>query len=247
LREKSQNRLGLSSFGRNCALDPLVEMPDDMPKQRYCFPAKAHLDGNACCTVQARFAEAVGRLHEDPATRSLSAKLDALVFLPLKVFFVLIVIAIGLLLARWRTRIENDYNELVSRVEAGVIIGGFAMLFWPAMDYGYQQTADVLFGRLQAGPHLRLSLVIAPWVLLLLFYFLTRLGKEGEMIGQISGVVVAAVAVLRYEQLNDWIGRLFGVGADRWILIAQAALAVAGLIALPWFRRGRRNAPAPAS
>jgi hypothetical protein len=84
-------------------------------------------------------------------------------------------------------------------------------------------------------------------VLLLLFYFLTRLGKEGEMIGQISGVVVAAVAVLRYEQLNDWIGRLFGVGADRWILIAQAALAVAGLIALPWFRRGRRNAPAPAS
>ena len=88
------------------------------------------------------------------------------------------------------------------------------MLFWPAMDYGYQQTANVLFGRCDAGLQLRLSLVIAPWALLLLFYFLRRLGKQGEMIGQIAGVVVAAVAVLRYEELNDWAVRLFGVGAD---------------------------------
>ena len=29
------------------------------------------------------------------------------------------------------------------------------MLFWPAMDYGYQATADVLFGRMQSGPQLR--------------------------------------------------------------------------------------------
>ena len=79
------------------------------------------------------------------------------------------------------------------------------MLFWPAMDYGYQQTANALFGRFKRGPQLRLSLVIAPWALLLLFYFLRRLGKQGEMVGQISGVVLAAVAVLRYEQLNDWV------------------------------------------
>ena len=61
--------------------------------------------------------------------------------------------------------------------------------------------------------------MIAPWALLLLFYFLRRLGKQGEMIGQISGVVVAAVAVLRYEQLNDWAGRLFGIGAEPYILV----------------------------
>ena len=131
-------------------------------------------------------------------------------FLPLKVFFVLIVVAIGLLLAVWRDRIDTHYRELVPRLERGVIIGAFAMLFWPAMDYGYQQTANVLFGRADAGPQLRLSLVIAPWALLLLFYFLRRLGKQGELIGQISGVIVAGVAVLRYEQLNDWVGRLFG-------------------------------------
>jgi hypothetical protein len=153
-----------------------------------------------------------------------------------------VVVAIGLLLASWRHRIEHDYSGLVARIEAGVIIGAFAMLFWPAMDYGYQQTANALFGRMQAGPQLRLSLVIAPWVLLLLFYFLTRLGKQGELVGQISGVVVAAVAVLRYEQLNDWIGRLFGIGAAPWMLIVEAVLAVLGLAVLLWFARAGSDA-----
>jgi hypothetical protein len=246
LREKAQTRVGLSSFARSCAADPLLEVPDEMLKERYCFPAKTLLNGAACCAVQARFAEAVGRLQASPATRSLSAQVDGAIFLPLKVFFVLVVVAIGLLLAVWRDRIDTHYREFVPRIERGIIIGGFAMLFWPAMDYGYQQTANVLFGRAEAGPQLRLSLVIAPWTLLLLFYFLRRLGKQGELIGQISGVIVAAVAVLRYEQLNDWVGRLFGAGMDPMMLIAQAAFAVVGLAALLWFRGPGGDArPAP--
>jgi hypothetical protein len=246
LRAKAQTRVGVSSFARTCAIDPLVEEPEEMAKKRYCFPAKAHLTGAECCSVQREFAGAVLSLQQNPATRSLSAELEALVFLPIKVFFVLIVIAIGALLAQWRDLIDQHYRELVPRLERGVIIGAFAMLFWPAMDYGYQQTANALFGRMEAGPQLRLSLVIAPWVLLLLFYFLRRLGKQGELIGQISGVVVAAVAVLRYEQLNDWIGRLFGIGADHWTLIAQAVLAVVGLAGLLWSRRAGSSTKAAA-
>ena len=45
--------------------------------------------------MQKRFADAVARLQADPAQRSLSAVYDA-VFLPLKIFFVLIVVAIGI-------------------------------------------------------------------------------------------------------------------------------------------------------
>jgi hypothetical protein len=232
LREKAQTRLGTSNFARPCKTDPLLEMPDEMTKRRYCFPAKTHLTGAECCRVQQEFADALLKLQQNPATRSMTAVYDAMVFLPLKTFFVLIVVAIGVALALWRNRIDEHYSHLVPQLERGVIIGAFAMLFWPAMDYGYQQAANVLFGRMEAGPQLRLSLVIAPWVLLLLFYFLRRLGKQGEMIGQISGVVVAAVAVLRYEQLNDWVGRLFGIGADAWILAGLAALAVVGLVAL---------------
>src|SRR5262245_6601808 len=246
LRDTAQNRFGLSSFGRSCVSDPLLEVPDEMLKARYCFPAKKNLNGEACCSVQAAFAKTVLRLQQNPATQSLTGKLDGLVFLPIKTFFILVVIAIAVLLALWRDRIDRYYNEKVSAMERGVIIGGFAMLFWLAMDYGYQQTANVLFGRQMAGPQLRLSLVLVPWALFLLFYFLRRLGKQGEIIGQISGVVFAGVAVLRYEQLNDWVVRLFGIGADQWVLGTLIAIALIGLSALFW--RGRAGIyPRPAT
>lgn len=237
LRETAQSRFGLASFGRSCVRDPLLEMPEEMLKERYCFPAGKRLAGEPCCAVQAAFAEAVSRLERDPATRSQSALFDEDIFLPLKTFFILVVIIIAVLLASWRDRIDEHYRAVVPRLERGVIIGGFAMLFWLAMDYGYQQTANVLFGRQVAGPQLRLSLVLVPWALALLFYFLRRLGKQGELIGQTSGVVVAGVAVLRYEQLNDWVVRLFGIGATEWVLGGLLAVVLAGLFALIWFRK----------
>jgi hypothetical protein len=237
LRSKAQTRFGLSSFGRSCTKDPLLEVPDEMLKQRYCFPAGQNLTGEACCAVQESFAKTVLRLQQNEATRSLSGALDAQVFVPIKTFFILVAVAIAVMLAFWRNRIDREYPELVANLERGVIIGGFAMLFWLAMDYGYQQTANVLFGRTTVGPQLRLSLVLVPWALLLLFYFLRRLGKQGELVGQISGVVFAGVAVLRYEQLNDWVVRLFGIGADRWVLAALIAVAVVGLGALIVLRR----------
>jgi hypothetical protein len=236
LRETAQHRFGLSSFGRSCMRDPLLEVPEEMLKERYCFPAKKNLTGEACCAVQSAFAGAVSGLQRDPETRSFSAEMDRLVFLPLKTFFILVVVAIAVLLAFWRDRIDRLYADSIPSLERGVIIGGFAMLFWLAMDYGYQQTANVLFGRMTAGPQLRLSLVLVPWALLLLFYFLRRLGKQGELIGQISGVVFAGVAVLRYEQLNDWVVRLFGIGADGWVLAVLVAVPLVGLGALLWFR-----------
>ena len=247
LRERAQNRFGLAGLGRTCAKDLLLEVPEEMTKERYCFPAGKKLAGHACCDVQKEFAQAVLRLQQDTATRSLSGTYDTLVFLPLKTFFILVVVAIAGLLAWWRDRIDQLYGTLVTRLERGIIIGALAMLFWLAMDYGYQQTANVLFGRWQAGPQLRLSLVIVPWALLLLFYFLRRLGKQGEMVGQISGVVFAGVAVLRYEQLNDWVARLFGIGADPWVLVALAVLALAGLAALFWLGRLGIYASRPAA
>jgi hypothetical protein len=236
LRDTAQHRFGLASFGRTCVRDPLLEVPDEMLKERYCFPAKKNLTGEACCAVQAAFANAVSRLQRNPDTRSFSGEMDRLLFLPIKTFFILIIVAIAVLLAFWRDRIDRDHADRIANLERGVIVGAFAMLFWLAMDYGYQQTANVLFGRTTAGPQLRLSLVLVPWALLLLFYFLRRLGRQGELVGQISGVVFAGVAVLRYEQLNDWVVRLFGIGADGWMLAALVVIPLLGLGALYWFR-----------
>src|SRR5262249_38923515 len=125
LREAAQSRFGLQSFGRSCVRDPLLEVPEEMLKERYCFPAGKKLDGEACCAVQAAFAKAVRRLQEDPATRSKSATYDELIFLPLKAFFILVVVAIAVLLAIWRDHIDRYYTDVVPKLERGVIIGGF--------------------------------------------------------------------------------------------------------------------------
>jgi hypothetical protein len=232
LRTEGQARVGLSKFARSCKIDRMLELPDEMTKARYCFSADALLNAEACCHAQKRFAETVAAGATDPAQRSLSAVYDR-VFMPLKIFFILLVIAIGLLLSAWRNQIEQLYREHIPAVERGVIIGAFAMLLWPGMDYGYQQTANVLFGR-EGALQLRLSLVIAPWALLLLFYFLRRLGKQGETIGQIAGVVTAAVAVLRYEDLNDWAVHLLGAGAQDWVVMGLLAVTLVGFVALLW-------------
>jgi hypothetical protein len=137
-------------------------------------------------------------------------------------------------LASWRKRLELHYRARVPRIERGMIVGGLAMLFWPAMDYGYQETSDALFGRTNAGSQFRLSLVIAPWALLLIFYFLRRLGKQGETIGRIAGVVTAGVAVLHSEELNDWAVHLLGIGAPAWSTAILTAIALGGFIALWW-------------
>ena len=242
VREAGQKRIGLSKFARSCKTDALLEVPEEQDKERHCFPANARLKAAACCEAQHRFASEVQRLSADPGARSLIATYD-MIFLPLKIFFVLLLIAMGLLLSAWRNKLDQHYRDIMPAVERGVIVGAFAMLLWPVMDYGYQQTANVLYGR-DSDLQLRLSLVFAPWALLLLFYFLQRLGKQGEMVGQIAGVVTAAVALLRYEELNDWAVRLLGVGAHWWAIAALAGFAVIGLAALvvPW-RLGSTGQP----
>lgn len=233
LRDGAQQRIGLSKFARGCGVDEYLEEREEMKLLRYCFPARTMLDGRTCCTVQKKFSAVVDGLQADPRNRSQAALYDR-IFMPLKIFFVLVVIVIGCLLAVWRDEVDKHYLRYVPAMERGIIIGAFAMLLWPAMDYGYQTTTNVLYGHIASGPQFRLSLVIAPWVLLLLFYFLRRLGKQGETIGQISGVIAAAVAVLRYEELNDWATKLLGVGMPMWMLAAILGFTVAGLLGLFW-------------
>src|SRR5262249_24146931 len=121
-------------------------------------------------------------------------------------------------------------------------MGAVGMVLWALMDYGYEETGSGLFGR-WGGAQLRLSLVIGPWALLLLFYFLRHLGEYSAIVGQISGVVIAAVYVLRYESLNDWAVRLLGIGIGNWTLAGLLAIALMGLVWLALPSRLRATAP----
>src|SRR5262249_61900324 len=121
LRQEAKKRVGLSKFARSCREDPLLDPPEDLAKQRWCFPAQRLLDGAACCKVQRQYASAIAQLEGDPERRSRAAKFDR-IFMPLKVFFILIVIAIGGVLAAWGKQIVGPYIRHVPRDCARVVL-----------------------------------------------------------------------------------------------------------------------------
>jgi hypothetical protein len=233
LRADAQTTVGLSRFARICKPDERIERPEDWTRERLCYPSLAKATTEGCCLAQAAYKRAVGDLWQPTANRSLAGTYDFL-FLFTKTFFVLVVIAIGFLLTLWRKKLDVLYPDLVPEIERGVLIGAFLMLLWALMDYGYQQTSNVLFGRDNDGLQFRLSLVIAPWALLLLFYFLQRFGETAERFGQLSGIAASTIALLRYEQINDWSVRLMGIGADTATLALLAFIWLLVLVALFW-------------
>lgn len=236
LREAGRQRVGLSEFARDCRVDELLPLPATFKEERFCFPALRSLPGKECCEAQARFRSDIAALRNNPRTRSENAGFDAL-FLPFKVFFVTVMLVVALMLAFWRKKIDTLYGAQVKAIERGIIVGAVAMLFWPIMDYGYQQTSDVLFGRYHGSFTPRWSLVIAPWAILLLFFFLRRFGKNLAMVGQIGGIAGALFAALRYQDINNWAQRFLGAGAELWMPYVYAGLAVIGLAILWWPRQ----------
>ncbi len=241
LRAEGLHRSTVSGFARNCSPDPLLERAEADKALRYCFPADARLTTDDCCRVQRAFAEAVAERWSGSETRSQMADWE-LYLLPFKVFFVVVVVVIGVFLTLWRRQLDEHYPAHIPAVERGVVVGAIAMLFWPLMDYGYQQTIDVLFGRMTTNLPVRYSLVVAPWAVLLMFYFMQRLGKDMERLAQFSTIAASAVAILRYQEINDWSARLLGTGADWWHFAVVGVLALAGLALLVWPWRGTRHA-----
>lgn len=233
LRTAAQGRFGVSQFARTCRQDPLLEVPLEFTRERFCFATGGKLNGEACCTAQASYASHLDEVWADPKNRSLTEAMDV-VALPLKTFFVIVVVVIGVLLVVWRRLLETRYASIAPVIERTMLIGALAMLPWPFMDYAYVQSMQTLSGRWTIGPQFRLSLIIAPWALLLLVFFLGRMSRKIERLGQLAGAVVSLIALLRYEQMSDAAVMLLGVGAPNWLPAALLALSVACLTALRW-------------
>ena len=239
LRAAAQVRLGISKFARPCAYDELLEEPFDVAQQRYCFASGSKLPGKACCQVQARYAGRVFELSQSARDRSRTDAFDLLA-LPFKTFFVLVVVTIGVLLVIWRKLLEHTYVAIAPAIERALLIGAAAMMPWPFMDYAYTQAMQALSGRPTSAVELRFSLVIAPWALLLLVFFLARMGRKIERLGQLVGAFASLVAVLRYEQLNDVAVRYLGIGAPWWMLIVLVVFIATCLSVLRWPRHMQR-------
>lgn len=161
LRVGAQETTSLSKFGRACKADPYLEVPLEHNQLRWCFPANRKLNTRDCCQSQAAFTRTVDGHYRTPGGRSHLASMDKLLQ-PIKSFFIVVVLAIGMMLVVWQHQVRANYPRLHFRMERHIFIGALAMLIWPVMDYAYLDTTNALFGRPSPELQPRLSLVVVP-------------------------------------------------------------------------------------
>ncbi|MEZ5850629.1 MAG: hypothetical protein R3D68_08290 [Hyphomicrobiaceae bacterium] len=231
LRAEGNKRSTLTAFARSCRPDLFIERPASDLEKRYCFPADAKLDADACCKVQQAFSRHVAGLALNPASRSLTSRVEEVIS-GFKVFFILILLVMGIVLIGWQHHIVELYDENIDDIERGVIIGAFAMVFWLLMDYAYQQTGDVLFGRNYLGVPFRRSIVIAPWAVLLIVYFVRRVDGRLFSLAQLSTIGASLFAVFNYELITSISVRVLGAGAAEFGFGTLLVIALVGLIAV---------------
>lgn len=244
----SRQRLGVRDFYRSCEAEPLIEQAAASERRRFCFAStplslSPGLSTDAeCCEAQQRFQAAIDEKYLVPGQQSLTSEVHN-ILLPSKVFFLFILLAIGILLTVRHDGVLRHYPDKVGRIEAGVMIGAVAMIFFPLMSQGYVQSADALFGVQQKGGFRSIvtlmSFLFGAWALLLLLFFFRRRDQNLEIAVKLAGVVASTIAVLKYDLLVSIVVRLLGSGASESSVALLIALAIVAVIALlfPYLRR----------
>ena len=243
VREKSQQRVGLSKFARDCNPDPLIETQKDLIEKRYCFVTKTLTDAKSCCIAQKGFTDALAKMYKSGENRSFTEEVH-IILLPLKIFFLLVILIIGIMLATWRKNVDKYYSDYIFYVERGLMVGAVSMLIWPIANHAYLQSQDVLYGAYQDGIYATiaplLSFLFGAWALALLFFFFRSLEKDIEAVGKIAGVIGSAIAILKYEEIVDYAVRIAGSGADK---LTMGILGVLGFFIFVPFLFTKRRKP----
>ena len=242
LRQVSQTHLGLAEFIRDCDRDVLLQGASGPEGKRFCFastplsPSPPLQSDADCCRAQERLTAAVSaQAHQE--RRSLTAKVHAWM-LPLKVFFLLLLLAISVLLVLRHKSIEQHYKGRMARIEFGVIVGTAAALFFPFMSQAFVQSAEALYGISGRGTFSLitplLSLAFGAWTLLMVFFFYRRRDKEIEALGKMGSAAAGVLAVLQYTILTAVFVRALGSGADAYSLIALLTVCTIAAIVTLW-------------
>ncbi len=247
VRRVSQDRKRLTDLKRTCGRDPLVEQLKGPQPKRYCFVTaqysrdpdalKSQLLGDeACCEALQRFETDARNVHlATPANRSLVDRTHSLT-LGLKIFFLLVILIISVLLAFRRNRIHAQYGHLAHRIDRGVLIGTFAMLFLPFMNHAYLLSTELIYGPndwLGGGEGVSfyrvpyaLSIAFGIWGFFIMLFFIRRENKEAERMSKIIGTIASGVFVMKYEAIIDYAVRFAGPGAGNHSVITLSVLAI---------------------
>ena len=253
VRRVSQDREQLTDLKRKCDPDPLIEPLRESRQKRFCFVTARYsrrppelrdhlLDDPACCKALSRFEGSVRKIYvADEAKRSLVDRWET-IGLPFKAFFLYVLLLISILLAGRRRRIESQYADVARRIDRGVLIGAFAMLFLPFMNHAYLLSTELLYGPNQPlidsegvsfyrVPH-ALSVAFGIWGLFILLFFIHREDKDAERMSKIIGTIASGIFVLQYDTILNYAVRFAGPGAGTQSVAALMTIAIGLLIAL---------------
>lgn len=258
LRRLSQQRIGVSEFERNCQPDPLLEpLPEDT-RLRYCvattpFPEQLKtspierfssptgvvtrgdvstiqlVDDATCCQAQEQLVSAINRYYSNSENRSVTGVVHAAT-LPLKVFFLMILLAISFLLTLRFEGIASNYPTKLTRIEAGVIVGTIAALFFPLMSQAFLQSLSVIVGDSGTGAFSAMvpvmSLLFGAWTLLIVLFFFRRNGDNVELLTKLASAAAGGIALFKYDVIVSTLVRIVGSGASWVFLAVLVAMAV---------------------
>lgn len=243
LRHVSQTRLGLAEFVRDCSHDALLELRPGPEAKRFCFAAtplsqSPRLQSDAdCCRAQERLSAKISSLYHDPDQRSLVAKVRTW-FLPLKVFFLLVLVIISVQLVSRQRAIQQYYPGTMPRIEFSVIIGAAAVLLFPLMAQAFVQSSQALLGVGGRGTFSLLmpvvSLAFGVWALLMVLFFFRRRNKELEAFAKMGSAIAGVIAVLKYSIVTAIFVRMLGSGASLYTIGALVAVCIVTVITLIW-------------
>jgi len=232
LRRVSQSRTGLTAFSRNCTRDPLLEDPPSDKLLRYCFPLLRKVDAQSCCFAQERFSRELSEMYTAEKKHSQTGFIHA-ASLPFKVFFMLMILTLGFLLATWRAKLDRFYESYMPHVENGVLIGATAMLFWPVTNQAFLQSAATLYGPYSGSIYqdnlgALFSIVFGFWGLLILFFFFRHQEKNVELWVKVLGAMASVIAAVSYNLIIDYAVRYTGSGTYEltFVILALFGLAV---------------------
>ncbi|WP_321490857.1 hypothetical protein [uncultured Hyphomonas sp.] len=195
-----------------------------------CFPAGERLSVRDCCTAKAAFRQHLNGLAAEAPSRTATVH-DWV--MPAKVFFLLLLLGIGILLVQYRKGLERLHGMTPSGISFGLALGGAVMLIWPLLNAAYLQTMALLTGSGSASAYTVVAPLVAlgfgVWTLLLVFFHLRSYPSQIEYAAKIGGFIAAAVGVFRYEEITNYLARTLGVGGGL-VAIIVFAVAVAALI-----------------
>ncbi len=218
---------GLSRYQHPCGASRSTIFRPEETLRTYCLAnGKPNVTIAECCAARGAFKDAMIAIQKNNPSQTYVAHrwLE-----PFKIFFLLVLLCIGIMLLRRRKTLERFYPDHMDNIERSVPVGGLLMLLWPVMNQAFTSSWDVLFGTDTQGAYRIMAplytLGFGVWAMILVFFYFRRYPETLEYVAKAAGIGAAVLSVLKYDAILTWLTKYLGAGAD-FVSLSIFAVAV---------------------